>query len=246
VPLALRHIMARLSAAIGYEIYPAYMAAGRPLARRLEQLFALCGIERVLDVGANRGQYRDFLRFDMGWRGPILSIEPDPELARGLRDRAAALGDALWTVRELALGRETGRATLNRMALSVYNSFRAPRAADSDADPKNSVVARCEVEVRRLDELRGELGDLSRCFVKLDTQGYDLEVLAGGAAAFREIPLVQTEISFRPIYEEMPGWQESVRAFEAAGFRFADLFTLPDSLRDGLPVEADCLFMRPR
>jgi FkbM family methyltransferase len=246
VPLPIRQVLARLGAAIGYEVYPRYMAPGRAHAQRLAELFALCGIERVLDVGANRGQYRDFLRFDLGWRGPIVSFEPDPELAEGLRARAAALGDANWTVQAIALGRDDGQATLNRMQLSVYNSFRAPRDDDPTADPNNSVVARFEVPVRRLDALRGELGDLSRSFVKLDTQGFDLEVLAGGPAAFAEIPLVQTEISFQAIYRDSPGWSDSMRAFEAAGFRFADLFTIGDSLRDGLPVEADCLFMRPR
>jgi FkbM family methyltransferase len=238
--------MARLGAAIGYEMYPAYMAEGRPLARRLRQLFALRGIERVLDIGANRGQYRDFLRFDLGYQGPILSFEPDPELAEGLRARAAQLGDTGWTVRQLALGREAGRAVMNRMSLNVYNSFRAPRADDPSADPNNTVVARFDVEVARLDDLLDELGDLSRCFAKLDTQGFDLEVLAGGPRAFAQIPLVQSEVSFHAIYEDNPGWAESLAAFEAAGYRFADLFTLGDSLRDGLPVEADCLFMRPR
>jgi FkbM family methyltransferase len=246
VAIEWRRLMARLGDKLGYEMYPRYMAQARPMALRMKDLFALCGIERVIDIGANRGQYRDFLRFDVGFTGTILSIEPDPELAGKARERGAALGDDRWTVKECALGRMAGRAVLNRMRQSAYNSFRAPRSTDPDADPNNAVVGRFEVEVLRLDDLLPTLGDMRRTFVKVDTQGFDLEVLAGGLEAFASVPLVKTEVSFHAIYAGTPGWLESIQAFEAQGFRFADLFVIPESCRQGLPVEGDCILMRPR
>ena len=45
-------------------------------------------IDAVIDVGANLGQYAVRLR-TAGWRKPILSIEPIPEIRRRLAERAA-------------------------------------------------------------------------------------------------------------------------------------------------------------
>ncbi len=223
---------------VGYEAFPAYLAERRPLALRLRHLLHRCGVERVLDVGGNRGQYRDFLRFDVEWGGPILSFEPDPEMAGIMRDKAAS--DPLWEIRPEALGRERGARRFNRMRMTGYNSFLAPIGG---GDPDNVAVARFDVEMVCLDDLLPELGALDRTFVKMDTQGYDLEVLAGGPAAFAQVPLVQTEVSFRPIYEGMPSWTDSVRRFEEAGFMFADL--LCGSPMQGAVWEADCLLLKP-
>lgn len=243
--MQLRNILAFAADKLGYEAYPKYMESARPMAQRLRRLFALHGIERVIDVGGNRGQYRSFLRFDMAFSGPILSIEPDPAMVAAMRQKAAALGDAQWTVLPCALGRTPGQASFNRMKLPAYNSFLSPLESP-DGDPQNVVEDRFEVEVRRIDDLLPELGDLGRTFIKMDTQGFDLEVLGGGPRAFAQAPLVQTEVSFTPIYQASPGWVESVRAFEAAGFQVADVFVLQDSLRHGLPLEADCILARPR
>ncbi len=216
------------------------------MALRIRELFDICKIERVIDIGANRGQYRNFLRFDVGYTGPIISVEPDPELVQAARSLGAAAGDTNWTVEEFALGRTAGRATFNRMRQSAYNSFRTPRSELPDADPNNAIVSQFEVEVRRLDELLPDFGDMRRTFVKIDTQGFDLEVLAGGLEALRTVPLVQTEVSFLPIYDGVPNWIESIQAFEAQGFHFADLFVIQESRRDGLPIEGDCILMRQR
>lgn len=243
--MQLRKIVAFAADKLGYEAYPKYMSSSRPMAQRLRDLFALCGIERVIDVGGNRGQYRNFLRFNVDFHGPILSVEPDPELVAAMRATAAAEGDASWTVMQCALGRSAGQARFNRMQLSVFNSFLTPHAT-ADRDPRNTIAEQFDVQVRRLDDLLPELGDLSRTFVKSDTQGFDLEVLGGGAAAFAQVPLVQMEVAFQPTYEGSPGWVQSVQAFEAAGYQLSDLFMLQDGVRQGIPHEADCIMIRPR
>ena len=51
------------------------------MANRLRDLFDRLGIKRVIDVGANEGQYGDFLRTEVGFKGLIKSFEPVPEFA---------------------------------------------------------------------------------------------------------------------------------------------------------------------
>lgn len=235
-------IIRGIAAAVGYEACPRWAAGDWSSARRLRYLLDTLGIVRVLDIGANAGGFRDHLRDTVGFTGPIHSFEPDPGLAAHCIARARVKRDAAWTVSAIALGAEPGTLTLNRMRQSVYNSFLQPM--DRPEHPGNTVVERIEVEVRTLDGVLPELGDLSRSFVKIDTQGFDLEVLKGGRQAFSRVPLVQTEISFRGIYQGMPGYVASLNAFAEAGFEVADMFLVSALERQIAATEFDCILVR--
>ena len=65
---------------------PAHVLAA--MAERLRKIFAANRIDTVIDVGANKGQYRDFLRHHVGFRGSIVSFEPLPEFAASLKAKA--------------------------------------------------------------------------------------------------------------------------------------------------------------
>ena len=52
-------------------------------------------VDAVIDVGANVGQFATRLR-TAGWPGPILSLEPIPEIHRTLAERATT--DPAWEV----------------------------------------------------------------------------------------------------------------------------------------------------
>ncbi len=237
--VAWRKLAAYGAGLVGYEAFPKYLADNRSHAIRLRNLFQRCGIERVLDIGANNGQFRDFLRVAVEYDGAIHSFEPDPTLVEVLERRAAS--DSLWRVSPVALGAKAEWRVFSRMMQTPYNSFLEPIEGN---DPNNAVDAQFDVEVRRLDDMIAELGDLSRTFIKIDTQGFDLHVLEGGLQAFAAVPLVQTEISFRPIYKDSPTWAQSMQAFQNAGFMFADMFQI-NGPKAGAAWEADLLMIKP-
>ncbi len=88
-----------------------------------KEVFDRYGIDLVLDVGANGGQYAGVLR-DYGFTGDIVSFEPvSSEFAKLA---AAAKGDARWTVLNYALGSNEAEQTINIMASSVFSSFNTP------------------------------------------------------------------------------------------------------------------------
>ena len=238
--MQLKKIARRAADAVGYVAFPKYLDANRPMAERLRILFRKHGIERIIDVGANKGQFHDFIRHDVESDLPVHSFEPDPDLVAVLHEKHRGQAGA-WTITQCALGAETTTGTFHRMALDVYNSFLMPIA---DAEhPRNAVSATFEVVVKRLDDLLPELGDLSRTFIKIDTQGWDLEVLKGGPEAFVQVPMVQTELSFRPIYQGCPTWIQSVEAFQAAGFGVSDIFMVRyDDLSEA--VEGDAILTK--
>jgi FkbM family methyltransferase len=227
----------------GVEIIPTWRLEHFPQAAYLRKLFAHYAISAVVDVGANRGQYHDFLRHEVGFAGRIISVEPLPDLVADMRARAAQ--DPLWTVECLALGASSGTASFNRMAGSEFSSFLTPRHAEAHSfAAQNTVRETVSVTVDTLDALVRRLGMTdTRLYLKLDTQGFDLEVLRGAGDALRAVYALQSEVSVRPIYSDQPPFDESIRAIESMGFTLSGVF--PNNA-DHFPllIELDCHFVR--
>ena len=72
---------------------------------QLYKIFKRFDVDCVFDVGANEGQYVLMLRDEVGFRGPIVSFEPIPELVEKLRNKC--LSDTNWHVREFGTGQRS-------------------------------------------------------------------------------------------------------------------------------------------
>ncbi len=201
---------------LGCRIVPRWRAAGLPAAQKLQAIFAKRQIDRVIDVGANEGQFHKFLRLEVGFTGQIVSFEPIPELAARLQERSA--NDPAWTVHACALGAAPGELTLNVTAGTAFSSFLQPLAPDPSF--RGNVVERTiRVPVSTLDEMFPDPLALRHTYLKLDTQGFDLEVARGGEGALGTIPALQTEVSFSALYDGMPDYQKSLSTFSQYGFQ---------------------------
>jgi hypothetical protein len=86
-------------------------------------------------------------------------------------------------------------------------------------------------------------GAHSSVLLKLDTQGFDMEVLLGGTNALRSCTIAVTECSLQPIYSGSIGFSEAVAFFENAGFLLSGVFPLGRD-GDGALVEINCVFVR--
>ncbi len=69
-------------------VIPRWRLPQRELAIHLRKVFDLYDVQAVIDIGANRGQYRDFLRLEVGYNGVIHSFEPVATLYDSLIERA--------------------------------------------------------------------------------------------------------------------------------------------------------------
>ncbi|MFA5632635.1 MAG: FkbM family methyltransferase [Porticoccaceae bacterium] len=200
-------------------------------------------IDVVLDVGANSGQFGAMLR-DWGYRGDIHSFEPVAETFAALRQSAA--GDSAWHTHNLALGDVPGEQVINVSASSDLSSFLAANAFGEDKYADIAVSATQAVAVARLDEFlsaRPELFAARNIFLKMDTQGYDLNVLRGAETVLDRIDVLLSELSLIPIYTDMPDYLEALRLYRNYGFVLTGLY--PISRRDDFSViEMDCMFIR--
>jgi FkbM family methyltransferase len=209
------------------------------LLRRLE-------VNVVLDVGANRGQFGQRLRRD-GYTGRIVSFEPVPHIADKLEEAAA--DDPEWRVLRCALGEADEETEINIGAgKGVFSSLLPASEFGRSWDDKVDAESTVPVSVRRLDGLFDEVVEgveAPRTYLKLDTQGYDLQAFAGAGDRVKELVGMQSEVSQVPLYDGMPHLTEQLATYEAAGFGLTGMFPVILDRPTMRVIEFDAIMVRP-
>jgi FkbM family methyltransferase len=197
----------------------------------------------VLDVGANTGQFAQGLLAE-GYDGRIVSFEPLPDAHRALVAHAA--GHPRWTIAERgALGRAAGTLPIYRSGNVASSSLLPMREEHVAAAPGTETVGKEDVEVRRLDDVP-EVAEATDAviFLKIDVQGYELEVLAGAERALPRVAALLLECSIVPCYEGSPLIADVIGWLTAHGYQTLDLvsgFQAPD----GQMMQVNLLAGRP-
>jgi FkbM family methyltransferase len=213
------------------------------LSSLLMDVFGRYRVDVVLDVGANKGQYARSLR-RAGYKGRIVSFEPVARDFEELQGHAA--DDPLWSVHKMALGRENGSLEMNVVPGTLSSVLPATEFGARRYDRLQEPTVE-RVEVRRLDGILDDLlADMTdpRPYLKLDTQGFDLEAFAGLGERVADFVGMQSEVAFLRIYEGMPRMPESLAVYEAAGFEVAGLYAVSRERRTARALEFDCLMVR--
>ena len=165
-------------------------AIGRPIItgefERLETAWVLANVgpgDHAVDVGANLGYFTILLASCVGPQGHVTAVEPIPSLTRLLRRSLAENGfEAIVTVHEVAAGDREGPVDLVHLSLDegARNSGGSHLATAEGAPPGHRLVS---ARMSRLDDL----GVPARVrFVKMDVEGSEDLVFAGGRRFFRE------------------------------------------------------------
>jgi FkbM family methyltransferase len=175
------------------------------------------GIDVVLDVGANKGQFGMALRTHC-YTGRIISFEPLSDAFRTLSETAA--GDALWSCHQLGLGDLDGTATINVSANSHSSSILPVSARSLEIEPSIQFIRSEEIRIRRLDGLLSSMVEPdNRIYLKVDTQGYETKVLAGARGVLERLALIQLEVSFFPVYEGEVLAGDVINLMDSIGYR---------------------------
>jgi FkbM family methyltransferase len=224
----------------GYDVvrYPAPMGFGSQLRGLLDSLDVNC----VLDVGARHGDYGLHLR-RLGYEGRIVSFEPVAQNYAVLREQV----DDRWLIHQLALGSQTERLVIARSAEPGCDSFLRPTEYGlTHFGDRLRPVAEEEVEVTTLDavfdaSVRGLTGPT--VLLKIDTQGWDREVLRGAETSLKHVAALQLELSVIGLYEGEPSYLDQLSFAAARGF--APIWFEPVILdRSRQPPAFDCLLRR--
>ncbi len=213
------------------------------LTSMLMDVFSRYQVNVVLDVGANKGQYGRALR-RAGYRGRIVSFEPVGREFEQLQRHASRDGN--WSVHQMALGSEDGQIDMH-VVPGTLSSALPPSDFGAERYAKLKAADVQTVPVHRLDGILDEvLAGVPdpRPYLKLDTQGFDLEAFAGLGARAADVVGMQSEVALLQIYDGMPRLPESLAVYESAGFEVAGLYPVTRERSTGRVLEFDCLMVR--
>lgn len=236
-------MLRRLLRMFGHDLVP-----WPPKVRHWQHLVALFGrhgVDLVLDVGANTGQYAGYLR-TAGYTGRIVSFEPLSDAHEHLQRHAAK--DAAWSVApRLALGDRIGQTDINISAERDMSSILPFTDEAMRFTPSSKPVGTEQVAVTTLDEVWEKYVSADDCaFLKIDTQGYEETILDGARDSLGRLRGLQLELSMVPIYEGEANWRTLVDRMEAAGFVLTYIIPGYYSRHVGRMLQFDGIFFRPQ
>jgi FkbM family methyltransferase len=210
------------------------------LTHHLEEVFKVYRIDTIVDVGANEGQFGAMAR-ELGFTGDIHSFEPVKQTYDKLVRTAAH--DARWTTHNLALGRQHGTLAINVSEGSVFSSLLKPNDYGAERFAGIKVQRQEQIEVSTFDRfMQKHIGGERRIFLKMDTQGYDLEVFGGAAASLNSICCILSELSLIPIYDGMTDYLETLATYQKHGFSVSGMYSV--NRNDDLSlIEVDCVMV---
>lgn len=209
----------------------------------LSRFLAVARPDVILDVGANIGQYGLSLR-RCGFAGRIVSFEAIPSVHSRLE--AVAAQDADWLIAPCcALGRAPGESRINVAHNSMSSSLLPMNDVHLQVAPDSRYIGDEVVRLERLDKIALPLlpreGSL---LLKIDTQGYEEEVLAGAEGLIQRVSAMQLELSVAPLYEGAPGLRRVLGVCETLGFQLFGLIPGFYDEKTSRLLQMDGLFLR--
>ena len=206
-----------------------------PLFKILRRSTPLDEFHVVLDVGAHLGHATDqYLQHFPNAR--VWSFEPTPATCDRLRARFAS--EPRVEVRQEALGSSRSIAPLVAAGTSVMN-----RIVDHE-DPDGRYE---RVSVRTGDDFLAEAGLPEVDFLKIDTEGHDLQVLIGFTAALRRkaIRFLQVEAGMNATNRRHVPIQHFMQFLEPLGYYlYRVIGQMPEWNGPGRLRRADLVFWR--
>ena len=163
----------------------------------------------LFDVGANVGQTVLRLRH-LFPDGIIHSFEPSPDTFKSLESNVGRTGNTV--LNNVGVGATSGTLELIENTKSDMSSFLEP------ADTWGAVRKRTSVPVITVDEYC-LINSIDRIdLLKVDTQGYDYEVLLGSAEMLRRrtIALILVEVIFDTMYNDIRRFDDLLYLLRAA------------------------------
>jgi FkbM family methyltransferase len=241
--VGIRRTIRKLARAMGYEkIKPPVLPE---VLERRRKLLAAYDVDLIIDVGANTGQFAQEMRRTLGYTGRIVSFEPLQSAFSQLAENART--DPNWTVLNYALGERNERRELHIAGNSYSSSVLPMLESHAQAAPESVYVGSESIEIKTLDSVFASIkGNARRCYLKIDTQGFELPVLLGAEASLASIDTVQLELSVIPLYEGQSLYLEMCSWFAERGYELVSIEPGFGESSSGRMLQFDGVFHRFR
>jgi FkbM family methyltransferase len=192
----------------------------------------------VIDVGAHHGQFA-LLASRCFPSAEVWCFEPLQE-ARTILEAVA--GRDKLTIISAAAGEEAGEQELHVSRASDSSSLRPILESLTTAFPGTEEDRTVRVSVVRLDDVF-EQPPQRPLLLKIDSQGSELDILAGGKALLRSVDAIFVECSFVEFYAGQALIGQVIAYLQDRSFVLSGVYSVVRD-RAGRCLQADLLFER--
>lgn len=201
---------------------------------------AALDLATIVDVGANVGQFTLLVTF-LFPRARVIAFEP----LVGPASRFARLfaGNDNVTLHRAALGPAESTASMHVSRSADSSSLLPIGSLQAEIFPGTEEVGTEAVTVAPLDRFVAAGDIVAPALLKIDVQGYELEVLRGAASLLDRFAWIYVEASFQRLYEGQALAGEVADFLGRHGFAEAGRYNLARDAA-GREVQADFLFGR--
>lgn len=192
--------------------------------------------DTVVDVGANRGQFATFARATFP-QCRVISFEP--------LDQPATIFEAVFKgdphVRLIRGAVAAQQADLEMHVTEHEDSSSFLDVSEIQQKAFGSVVVKkTVVHCAPLSEFIGAEDLGKTALLKIDTQGYELEVLRGSVSLLPAFKAIYCELSYVELYRGQPKASEVICFLRDHGFNLTGVYN--QAQPDGVALQADMLF----
>jgi FkbM family methyltransferase len=231
------HILRRILHKTGFDIH-----RFKPGPDKLFWLKEM-GIETILDIGANTGQFAIEIR-EILPKAFIYSFEPLQDcyhkLLHNMKD------DKRFKAFNFALGNKNEKTTINRSSYSLSSSLLEMADSHKRFFPHTKDTWPEEISVKRLDDIEGlnRANVPKEILIKIDTQGFEKEVINGGIKFLQNTKIMIVETSYIPLYKDQPLFADIYLLLNKLGFSYGGALHQKLNPKTGQIIFEDSFFMR--
>jgi FkbM family methyltransferase len=197
-------------------------------------------IETIIDVGSNEGQFINSINGILPNR-KIFAFEPIKSVFEKMVANTKGLNVKAFN---MALSDQNGTAEINVSKNFESSSLLKMQAIHKKVYPESEYVRKETIQTGRLDDVIN-INDLTgNTLLKIDVQGYENKVIAGGKKVIDDVAAVIIEFSYEPIYEGQWLFDETHKYFTTNGFRFIGMASQVSNKVIGIPLYGDAIFVR--
>jgi FkbM family methyltransferase len=194
----------------------------------------------IIDIGANEGQFAQKI-LHVFPTAEIHCFEPLPDVYERLKSNLSGQSKVYYY--NYALGTSNAEMNIHRNEYSPSSSLLEMldlHKSNFDFAIKSEAT---RIQTRTLDSFFSE-PILNPVLLKIDVQGYEMQVLQGGELVLQQANVIIIETSFYELYKNQPLFEDIYSYLIRKGFRYVGNIEQLESPKDHQVLQADAVFIK--
>jgi len=197
-------------------------------------------IRSVLDIGSNEGQFAEKI-LEVFPNAEVHCFEPLQQVYNQLKENFKTQKNVIPY--NLGLGENNEEKIINSNEYSPSSSLLEMLELHKTNFDFAVQAQPVQISIRRLDDIFTSI-PASPLLVKIDVQGYEMQVLKGGEKTINAADVIIIETTFVPLYKDQPLFADIYSYFTSRGFCYAGNIEQLLAPINNQILQADAIFIK--